>query len=400
MWLQSPARASPPAARYGVIADDLTGACDAGVQFAGFSALVRLDPAVPVDTDVELTVLVTHSRRDPPETARAKIQSACQQLREEGRTLLYQKIDSTLRGNLGVEISAAQEFSGASLAIVAPAFPAQGRALAGGWLHVAGSASRRTHLPTLLRDQGVARVAHLGRNSLAGGPQAVRMQIDQAAQEAAVLVMDATSPEDLDFIARAAMDCQASVLAVGSAGLAAAVARLLAMQYHRAARSQSHPRQAEGKPGPVALLLGSTTPTTAEQTAHFIMNHRSAVFDLPSSNLRLVRLALRERRHLILNVAFRGELRRCLTRCLKVFKDYQVRGVILSGGDTAALVCQAWEVAGIQLESEIAPGIPWGHLAGGPAQGMPVATKAGGFGDRDALTVMAAFLAGRPQVFP
>jgi uncharacterized protein YgbK (DUF1537 family) len=34
---------------------------------------------------------------------------------------------------------------------------------------------------------------------------------------------------------------------------------------------------------------------------------------------------------------------------------------------------------------EIAPGMPWGQFRGGSFDNLPVATKAGGFGDPDAL---------------
>ena len=42
---------------------------------------------------------------------------------------------------------------------------------------------------------------------------------------------------------------------------------------------------------------------------------------------------------------------------------------MLSGGDTASLVCRALGVRRIQLEDEIAPGIPWGNLSGGAFDG-------------------------------
>ena len=49
------------------------------------------------------------------------------------------------------------------------------------------------------------------------------------------------------------------------------------------------------------------------------------------------------------------------------------------------LVCNGLGAHAIRLVDEIAPGIPWGNLSGGSFDGSPVATKAGGFGDRDAL---------------
>ncbi|MBZ5561292.1 MAG: hypothetical protein LAP13_02615 [Acidobacteriia bacterium] len=389
--------ASDRGVRCGMIADDLTGACDAGVQFAerGFSALVRVGVG---EEAAEIAVMVTNSRNDPPEAARAKVLHACETLHKERRAVLFKKIDSTLRGNLGAEIATALESSGASLALVAPSFPAQGRTLEAGRLRINGIAMARGHLPTLLREQGVERMAHISRQFLIGGARALTARLDEAAKTApTVVTVDAITEEDLVLLAQAAEDYPARILMVGSAGLAAAVAQLLATRYARRA-SPLGQAQSAAKAGLVALVVGSTTPVTAAQLTQFMVTHRCAVFDLPTTNLWPIRRALRERRHVILRVAFQGELRRCLARCRKVLIEHDVRGVILSGGETATMACEAWEARGIRLEREIAPGLPWGRLAGGPAEGLPLATKAGSFGDRDALNVMAEFLAQQPKV--
>ncbi len=50
----------------------------------------------------------------------------------------FKKIDSTLRGPVGAEIQAAMTAAGASIAIVAPAFPAMGRIVERGTLRTTG----------------------------------------------------------------------------------------------------------------------------------------------------------------------------------------------------------------------------------------------------------------------
>jgi uncharacterized protein YgbK (DUF1537 family) len=65
--------------------------------------------------------------------------------------------------------------------------------------------------------------------------------------------------------------------------------------------------------------------------------------------------------------------------------------LVLSGGDTASLVCRALAVRRIQLADEIVPGIPWGYLSGGAFDGWRVATKSGGFGAPHALIQVADF---------
>jgi uncharacterized protein YgbK (DUF1537 family) len=59
--------------------------------------------------------------------------------------------------------------------------------------------------------------------------------------------------------------------------------------------------------------------------------------------------------------------------------------LVLTGGDTAVAACAALEVSALWLQGEAQPGIPWGILLGGVVPGLPVVTKAGGFGTDDAL---------------
>jgi uncharacterized protein YgbK (DUF1537 family) len=65
--------------------------------------------------------------------------------------------------------------------------------------------------------------------------------------------------------------------------------------------------------------------------------------------------------------------------------------LVLSGGDTASAVCRAIGVQRIELCDEIVPGVPRGILRGGDFDGLSVATKSGGFGERDALIQIADY---------
>jgi uncharacterized protein YgbK (DUF1537 family) len=68
-------------------------------------------------------------------------------------------------------------------------------------------------------------------------------------------------------------------------------------------------------------------------------------------------------------------------------------GLVLMGGDVAFAVSAALEVEALWLRGEVQPGIPWGRYVGGLAPGLPVVTKAGGFGDDGALVEVVAFAA-------
>jgi uncharacterized protein YgbK (DUF1537 family) len=117
-----------------------------------------------------------------------------------------------------------------------------------------------------------------------------------------------------------------------------------------------------------------------------------------SDNLETARKALSEKHHLVVKLDFPVTDSQHLATLLTILSEESVQGVILSGGDTADLVCRALRATGIQLESEIVPGIPWGRLLGGVANGLAVATKAGGFGNEEALVTLTDFLAAQERL--
>ena len=69
-----------------------------------------------------------------------------------------------------------------------------------------------------------------------------------------------------------------------------------------------------------------------------------------------------------------------------------VSGLVLVGGETAAAVFRALQASGLALVGEIQPGLPFGRLLDGPFAGLPIATKAGGFGAETALLECLQFL--------
>ena len=119
-----------------ILADDLTGAADCGLAFlrAGLPVTVGLGaapgPVAAIDLD---------TRRMSADDAAAAVREAAG--RAEG--LVYKKLDSTLRGHVAAEIRAALEATGLARAVIAPAFPAQGRTVRGGQVFVDGEPTGR-----------------------------------------------------------------------------------------------------------------------------------------------------------------------------------------------------------------------------------------------------------------
>ena len=71
-----------------------------------------------------------------------------------------------------------------------------------------------------------------------------------------------------------------------------------------------------------------------------------------------------------------------------VLKAIELEFVFATGGDTADAVLSATGARGIQIFGEIATGMVQGAILGGAMDGLPMVTKAGAFGNKDALVVL------------
>jgi uncharacterized protein YgbK (DUF1537 family) len=324
--------------------------------------------------------------------------------------LCYKKMDSTLLGNVGAEIDAILDNSTGGFAVVAPAFPKMGRRLVEGQLML-GDRSLPTgrHLPTLLAQQSAHKVRHLNRGCVQRGADmlAAAMRSEYRSGND-VLAIDAISDSDLASVAEAAMSLSPQALMVGSAGLAAHVAGVLSGQFGRPgsmagqiASSMQPSRRPETRSRrhscteSVILFVGSTNPVTEAQLEQLIETGNVDLVHVGPGALAQATLSMNRNRHLVVQVPFESEGEtRYLVSLLDLLKRHRPRAVVLTGGDTAQLVCELSTTAAIQLEREIVMGIPRGRFAGGVFDGLPGATKAGGFGNEAALVEIVNDLAG------
>jgi len=406
-----------------LIADDLTGASDAGVQFArrGLVTRVLFDLADPAATrGVEALAVDTDSRALPPRAAYARVRQLADQLRSARPEHLYKKVDSTLRGNLGAEIDAVMDAFGLPLAIVAPAFPALGRTTRQSVHHLHGTPVHQTEIGRdprapvresnvvrLLESQSQRRAGAVPLGTVAQGPGAIRRRVDeQAGGGVALLVCDAETDGGLRAIAEA-LGHRRDLLWVGSAGLAEALAEPLRLT-SRLARA---PEDA-APVGPVLLVAGSLSATTRQQVAAVAARPGVATVELDplallagadggraeSARCRgALRSALANGSDCVLAVGAGGrnqnQNRDAADRIADALgslaagcaRAYPLGGLILTGGDTARAVCRHLGVTGVDLLSEVEPGVPLGRLVGQTAPRLLAVTKAGAFGSEDTL---------------
>jgi D-threonate/D-erythronate kinase len=394
-----------------MLADDVTGGCDAGVQFSLRGAATRVYLEIPRQAVAfgGVSVIVNHSRGEAPEEASRKVEEACDWIAASGAKLCFKKIDSTLKGNVGNELEAIRNKFPDRLILVSPSFPSMERIVLDGWLRVRSSEEiEPIHLLSLLRGQGVRRLTHIAQPAGAGASDTLVEHIQQAeAAGARIIVVDAVSESHLRTVAEAAVQIVPQPLLVGSAGLAAAWSELLlkagnsgesgATESASLARTVSADSVAVSA-GPVVLCIGSTNPVTCQQLQLLVDTHAVRKFDWQQDNPDHALAALARGRHLIVPIQPDSVQVENLRRLFSaIVETSQVRGLLCSGGDTARLVCTALGVQAIQLGGEVLRGLPWGTLLGGPATGLPVCTKAGGFGNPDALCDAVRFLATQPR---
>ncbi len=398
--------------RPGIVADDLSGAMDTGLQFAkrGLETWVAL--AEDDFSAAEALAVSTESRDLTADEAKARVKEAARYVR--GRSL-YKKIDSTLRGNPGVEIIALMRESGYEKAIITPAFPEQERIVNEGQLFVSGRPLEKTDLArdfpwplssSQVRDillQGITSLcSHVELRKVERGPWGLIGALES--QIADLIAVDATNRKHLDIIAEAILLAEGRWLPCGSAGLAQSLAALLSPRIAHAAP----PTATEN---PVLVVAGSRQKATAVQIRRAEAKLHLAVIPFlssggtkkPEAAVESAQSSLKERRSVILTTmtdAFmpgsQKEIAEGLAAlALGLCEKGDLAGLVLTGGEVALAVCRALEARAIRILAEIEPGVPLGILQGGRTAGMRVITKAGGFGSPEVLIKAIQYLQGK-----
>jgi uncharacterized protein YgbK (DUF1537 family) len=395
--------------RAAIIADDLTGAADTGVQLAraGYRTAVAFRGApVPPARDLDAVALDTDSRAMPAGFAAKRVVEAAHAVRDA--RIVYKKLDSTLRGPVVAELAAALGATGRARAVVAPAFPAAGRTTVKGVQLVRGvpvhetearndprTPVREGHVPTLL-GASFPSVGSLSVEELVD-PAAVRRALDGSM----CVVADATREEDLEALVRAVAD-PSEVLWAGSAGLALALAN---------AYPGPHAGTALASPAPVRgvlVVVGSLSGVARGQLRSLSEGYGCRAVPVAAGLSGALEEVLGLAREALVGggcVAVHSAEERdpsgaggsVVGALAEVAAGLSEEGLIdalvLTGGETAVGVGRRLGAVGIRLEGEVEPGIPVGTLIG-PSP-YRVVTKAGAFGGPDTLVRVVEKLRGK-----
>ncbi len=413
-----------------LIADDLTGGADAGAQFAKKGLRTHLvslredgKADFPTHTNQDVLVINTDSRGLSPEKAFLKVSHLFESFDQRLFPIIYKKIDSTLRGNIGYEIDAILKETNGSLCFMTPTYPEQKRTLVGGILIVGEKplalteVARNTttpiqesHVHKILQNQSRNQVGWIDLTHVASSTEWLRKTVEVEQKKGSrIIIFDAVSRNDLRNIADVGFSMDKKPLFVGSAGLAEEVARKLApsriapiqkgkplkniLIVSGSASSVTHQqlRQVEGRPVPSfeldrALILGEESKTVGKrrEIAKKLANSLSQEVTILKAPLEMLTSEDTSGPPVHLRIT-----KTLASVALLALQTSQVKptelALILTGGETAQHIINGLGSEGIEIEGEVLEGIVRGHLLGGSWDGLTVITKAGAFGKEDAL---------------
>ncbi|MBO5567259.1 MAG: four-carbon acid sugar kinase family protein [Succinivibrio sp.] len=420
-----------------ITADDLTGANDSAVQFAaqGMKTVATV-PGSDYESikDAEVLVADTESRDIKRDQAYNEVKSTLERIyAKNSSALVYKKMDSTMRGNIGAELQAAYDAVKPSLIICAPAYIPSGRTTVDGkqllngrlletteLANIPKSPVSKSDIESIIHDESELKCAHIYLKDYESGLEHLHSMLRGfVSDKVKIVIADAISQEQQDMLAVAALDFE-KVIFAGSAGLALSLAKQLSS-------GQRQLTSAEVECSRVLVLSGSISEITRKQT-HMLVDKRNSslvradsilTVDDPEKSAAITsqqvkRLALgsaivtvsvaygqkdveisgQHGKEIGLSFFEVGErtakfMAEVMRLCAEDFD-----GFIITGGDTAIHACSAVNAGCLEVLCEVEKGIPMSRIVSGPLKGKFLVTKAGAFGTDSAFVTAADRLLG------
>lgn len=407
--------------RFIILADDLTGAADSAVALAGADgeATVLLDPGLAMDAPTSIVALDLDTRSMHADQAYACVAHAANRIPPD--VGVFKKIDSTLRGHIGAELTAlAAAMSGPALCIVAPAHPELGRTQENGRLIIHGmDADPATLWPdgkggfqhgisTALTEHGFdcldIGLAELRRDTV--GDLALIMKRAMHHAKPAV-ICDAQTTSDLRRIAEAALNLDLRCIMVGSAGLAQALQEVM----QDSPVPPPMPASLNMLGGGTLFLAGSYSAAAAEQVhqlaAQANVEHLALAVDalltrIANKDAERIDNALSQGKDLLLSISTQDGVQSDISRALakgmaRIAAPLVPRmaAVVCCGGDTSRALLTELGAHALQVRrsGEAGATLAWADVA----PDRLLVLKAGAFGDAKVLLRLRELLTTAPS---
>jgi uncharacterized protein YgbK (DUF1537 family) len=260
-----------------ILADDLTGALDTGVQFAKKGIETCVYPFFPAAQEaftqnVSVRVINTNSRHVAPEEARAIVEAAVSAFKTY--SFFYKKTDSCLRGNIGSELEALIHATGSSQLPFIPAYPALKRTTREGYQYLDGKPIHKSDMandplnpitesfiPAIIEKQSAISVRLIPVN----GDIPVNGEIPALRNSPEIMVFDAERPEHLINIANELWAKKKLLISAGCAGFAEALMEVLPLEKKHEAINTGESFRNKTQKLPMLIISGSLHPVSVDQ---------------------------------------------------------------------------------------------------------------------------------------
>ncbi|SNZ19627.1 four-carbon acid sugar kinase family protein [Cohaesibacter gelatinilyticus] len=339
----------------GILADDLTSAADGGAPFqrCGHTVTVlRGDITAPSDASTVWSADCA-SRSLSEIDAATVTDKAARSL--AGASLLFKTIDSTLRGHIKAEISAAFTASKRKRLIVTPAFPAAGRITRDGVQYV--------HDIPVCQSSYANDPVHPARSS--------RIRDSLPADIADITILNAETQEELTRKVAAIKEPE-NALWVGSPGLAMALADRF---------KQSPVTKASLPPSrSILTVVGSANPISRQQAKRTAQHESVTCLMTPEQRSDNPDQALQE----------------LVTKAMQQQANFDT--LIATGGDTMQAMLDRLKIKQFTLQGELEPGFVLAKAKRADGTPLILGMKAGGFGDEESFLRAAQILCSKQDV--
>lgn len=422
----------------GAVADDLTGATTTGVLLARSKARTAVffneEAAEKAENANQLDAILisSNSRALPAEEAYQKVKSATKALQNMGVKYFSKRIDTTLRGGIGIELDAMMDCIGEdAVAIVVPAMPQSRRILVGGFSIIDGVALIRTpvaqdvrtpvyenYVPRLLEKQTRRKVGLITLDTVLKGSAGMKEELSISREKGnEVIVVDGITLEDVEEIAKACVELRWNIIAVDPGAFTSKLAFFRGLIQKEEANIPEETGDNLNKT--VLIAAGSATPVTKRQMEVLCEDPRVVrigVEPIPLINggdegsaevEKTVKAALQyigqEKlpRAILMETALHGELLNLsaedakrhytsgmsanrinsglgmiISRIMEAAGQEKIAGLYTTGGDTMVNVCYQLGVECIEVMDYVIAQTDVGRLVGN-YNGLPVVGKGG-----------------------
>jgi D-threonate/D-erythronate kinase len=346
-------------AHLGIIADDLTGALDTAAPFAarGLRTVAALVPeAIPAALmqNADIVSLNSLSRHLSAGAAGEAAGRAAALAQAAGVAVPFKKIDSRFRGQPVTESEAVARAFGRSRLLLAPAVPTQQR--------------------------------HVHNGCIVGhgvGQRGIDMRGPTQGRAMAWQIPDTADDDSLAYWAAHVLTADTDCLAVGAHGLGVALATHLG-------RRPTEFADAPSPTGPVVVVAGSQDPVTAAQLDMLVTCQGVAMISCRDGRVPTAEIGAAPVLVLVSCASVKAAPdpdvgRRFTAAAAPWVAARKPARLIIVGGDTAADLLAGMDCTLVQVQGEVAPGLPRSTVLSGPWQGLDLITKSGGFGDVQTL---------------